>query len=415
MIMSKALTTESVQRDVASRKPNLVTIDAPITAPPQFIRPSPFGAMLAQFFGFGIAAGLWAGSIPFVSQAARMTTADIGIAFTIYTAAYILAMTLGGKLLSYVAPRRILLIGAPAAIATLAGLLLATSSIQVTIFLTSVGFTMGLMDLVMNTEGTLVEADLQRPILARLHCFASTGTGIGAIAGSVFALTLGPLASLVLGAVFLMAGCLAVALATPDRVIVRAARGGIWAAYSSTILILGIIFGIDVAGETAASIWSARLLAEQAPHLAVIAGIGVSFFCACQAVMRFMGDQIRRALGDSRLVAISLVIAMIGFAVVGASAEFAMSVIGFALVGIGTAMQVPCLFALSAKLHPHNGGAALSLVATIAGVPRLVAPWAFGEIASRWSTGVAFSSIAAACLIAIGLAIAIQRHLTREI
>jgi hypothetical protein len=391
--------------------PTKADIGIPVAAPAHTSGLSPFGAMLTQFFGFGIPAGLWAGSVPFVTGAAGMSTADIGIAFTIYTAAYILSMTLGGKLLSYASPRRILLIALPFNVQTLAGFLLAGSPMSVTIFLTSVGFVLGLTDLVMNTEGTLVEADLQRPILARLHCSASTSTGIGALAGSIFALTLGPFASIALCLVFTSLAFAAIYRATPPRPIVQRTGGGIWAAYSSDLLILGVIFGIGVAGETAASIWSARLLAEQAPHLAVISGVGVSFFCGCQAVMRFMGDVLRRALGDSRLIAISLVVASIGFGVVGASATFTMSVIGFALVGVGTAMQVPCLFALAARLHPRNGGAALSLVATIAGGPRLIAPWGFGEIASRFSTGFAFGTIAAAFLIAIGLALLVQRRI----
>jgi len=369
---------------------------------------TPFAAMLTQFFGFGIAAGLWAGSVPSVSAIAHMSTSDIGLAFTLYTAAYILAMTLGGKGLSVANPRRILLVGLPANAVALAMLLLAQSSFAMTLSLAAVGLIMGLLDLVMNTEGTLIEADLGRPILARLHCSASTGTGIGALAGSAFALTVGPYASALLAIAVLTLSLIVVAAATPDRAIVRAQRGGIWVAYSPALLALGIIFGIGSAGETSASIWSARLLAEQAPQLAVIAGIGVSFFALCQAAMRFMGDQLRRAFGDGRLVALSLTTATAGFVTVGLSADFTTSVMGFALVGIGTAMQVPCLFALAARLHPRNGGAALSLVATIGGAPRLVAPWAFGEIASRWSTGASFGAIAIAFLIAIGLALMTQ-------
>jgi hypothetical protein len=262
----------------------------------------------------------------------------------------------------------------------------------------------------MNTEGTLVEADLGRPILARLHCFASIGTGIGALAGSAFALTTGPSASIALLVVTLSAAFVCVYAAAPDRAIVRSARGGIWVAYSSQLLSLAIMFGISAVGETSAQIWSARLLAEQAPRLAVIAGIGVSFFAGCQALMRFKGDSLRRIFGDGKLVALSLVIAMVGFTIVGTSADFIRSVTGFAFVGLGTAMMVPCLFALAARSYPLNGGAALSLVATIAGGPRLLAPWGFGEIASRWSIGAAFGVVAAAFFVAIGLSLLMQRR-----
>jgi MFS family permease len=366
--------------------------------------------MIIQFFGFGIVLGLWSGSVPFVAEAAHMATADLGFAFTLFTGAYILAMTLGGKCLAMASPRRIMVIAIPFNALAIIGLLLAKTPAMLTASLIMLGLVMGLIDLVMNTEGTLVEADLKRTVLARMHCFASIGTALGAIAGSAFALTLGVWASSLLGVVALGIGMAAILVATPERPVLKAQSGGLLSAYSTVILLFGILFGIGAVGENAAQIWSARLLAEQAPALAVIAGLGVSFFAGCQAVMRFFGDQLRRRFGDTRLVAGSLVVAMAGFAVVGTSSSFAGSVVGFALIGVGTAMQVPCLFALAAASNPLNGGAALALVALLAGGPRLVAPWAFGEIASQTSTGTAFGTIAALYVVAIVLSVNVVRR-----
>lgn len=367
-------------------------------------------AMIIHFFGFGIVLGLWSGSVPFVADAAHMATAELGFAFTLFTGAYILAMTLGGKCLSVASPRRIMLIAIPFNMLAIIGLFLARSPSMLTASLIALGLVMGLIDLVMNTEGTLVEADLKRTVLARMHCAASIGIGLGAIAGSVFALTLGVAASMLLGIGALGTGMAAVVIATPDRPVLKVQSGGLLSAYSTVILLFGVLFGIGAVGENAAQIWSARLLAEQAPTLAVIAGLGVSFFAGCQSVMRFFGDQLRRRFGDTRLVAGSLVIAMVGFAVVGTSTSFAGSVVGFALIGVGTAMQVPCLFALAAASNPVNGGAALALVALLAGGPRLVGPWAFGEIASQTSTGTAFGTIAALYVVAIVISISVIRR-----
>ncbi len=371
-------------------------------------RLSPFGAMLTQFFGFGIAAGLWAGSVPFVANQAKMTTLDIGRAFTLFTAGYIVAMTLGGGAMRLASPRAVMLMALPVNALAMAGLLLSTSTLQVTICLAAVGLIMGLIDLVMNTEGTFVEKDMRRPILVRLHCFASLGTGIGAIAGSAFALTIGLFASVALSTLALTIGFIAIHRATPERMRLSGTKGGLWAAYSPSLMILGIIFGIGAAGETSASIWSARLLSEQAPSLAAISGIGVSFFAGCQVLMRFFGDRLRQTFSDATLVAVSLGFATIGFSVVGMSDGFAASVIGFAFVGLGTALQVPCIFSIAARLNPQNGGSALSLVALIAGLPRLAAPWAFGEVASHTTTGIAFDLIAGAFIIAVCLAIIVR-------
>ncbi|MDR3497330.1 MAG: MFS transporter [Ancalomicrobiaceae bacterium] len=361
--------------------------------------------MLTQFFAFGIAAGQWSGTVPTVAAASGVDSATLGLAFTAFTAAYILSMTFGGPILARLPNRPLLIIGNVASAAAVSSFVISASPIALFVSLVGIGVAMGFLDLTMNSEGAQVEVETGRPKLARLHGCASAGSALGAIVGSALALTVGTWASIVACCLAHAGAVVVVYRLTPERVVrtraERKASGGFPG--SLGLIILGIVFGIGVSGESAANMWSARLLDEQAPQLAVIAGIGISFFAGCQAIVRFSGDQLRRHFSDRTLIAACLTVAAVGFAIIGQSSGFAMSVVGFALVGFGSALTVPCVFALSVAASPGHGGAALSYIAAVAGLPRILSPWAFGLIAGQFSTGTAFGLIAAALIVAVVL------------
>ena len=66
-------------------------------------------------------------------------------------------------------------------------------------------------------------------------------------------------------------------------------------------MLLGIAAGLIIAAETAALLWSAKLLNDIAPSLAAIAGLGAAFFGLCNAAVRFPGDRMRSLLGERTL------------------------------------------------------------------------------------------------------------------
>ena len=108
------------------------------------------------------------------------------------------------------------------------------------------------------------------------------------------------------------------------------------------LMLLGIAAGLIIAAETAALLWSAKLLDELAPSLAAIAGLGAAFFGICNAAVRFPGDRMRSLLGrdaaDDRLAG------RVDLRLRGAGAvheSFAVSVAAFASVGFGLALLIP--------------------------------------------------------------------------
>jgi hypothetical protein len=356
-------------------------------------------SVAAMFFAFGVGVGLWGGASGAILTRAGVDAAAFGIILTVYTGAYLVAMSAGGALAHRFGLERALAVCAIVFGAALCAVLNAGSTAWVATALVVAGFIGGVVDLLMNAEGARIERRLGRPILARLHAAASAGMALGAILGSLIAAGPAPWA----------AGVLAwLALASAGVAYDRAARndrpppapvGTSWGkglSFAPALIGFGLLIGVSIAAEFAASLWSTLLLREEAPKLVAISGLGAAFFSACQAALRFNTDVIRVRISDLRIIVVSFAIAAVGFAMVGAQAGFAASVAGFALIGVGTGPIVPCGFALAARQSEAGPAVGLASASLFSALTRLPAPLATGAIAQMLSLPTAFAAFAVA-------------------
>jgi MFS family permease len=255
---------------------------------------------------------------------------------------------------------------------------------------------------------------MRKPIFTTFHGSASAALPVFAIASSIISTTLGTLATSLLVAGTLALTWAIVYFLLPQRQLARKEEGAV-AILSprGPLIIMGLTVGLSISCETAAVFWSAKLLNEQAPSLAVIAGLGAAFYGICNAAMRFYGDRLRTRYDEMVLMLASTALAMAGFATLGLSTSFALSVVAFACVGFGLSMLCPCLFNMAAAQMPKNRAAALGFISMIAGAPRIMAPWIFGWIAASHSTSVAFGLCTFVLVVAFGL-IMLLRNMNLE-
>jgi hypothetical protein len=356
-------------------------------------------SVAAMFFALGVGVGLWGGASGAILTRTGVDAATFGSLLTIYTGAYLVAMSAGGALAHRFGMGRVLPVAAIVFGAALCGLLNAWSGAAVAIAIIPTGFLGGVVDVTMNAEGARIERRLGRPILARLHAAASAGIAIGAILGSLIAAgpapwTAGALAWLIL----IGAGFAYDRAARSDHPSAAPAgplsRSGL--SFAPALIALGIVIGVSIAAEFAATLWSALLLREEAPKLAAISGLGAAFFASCQAALRFNADAIRFRIHDLHIIVVSLAIAAAGFALVGVQAGFAVSVVGFALIGVGTGPIVPCSFALAARQSEAGPAVGLASASLFSTLTRLPAPLATGAIAQMLSLPAAFAIFAGA-------------------
>jgi len=363
------------------------------------------------FFSLGAALGAWAGTVPYVTRAAGIDDIALGLGLTGYTIAYVIAMALGPRLARWSTNRGVLLIMLPLLGFSVVALSLSTAPAYFFGALVIFGLVLGLTDLFMNAEASAIETDLGRPVFASFHGSASAGVAVFAIMGSLIAAWTEPWVAALLSAVLLLACAEAV-----RRWLLARRPALLTNAFSSTapisllpFTLLGLAAGLVIAGETSAIMWSAKLLEQQAASLAAIAGIGAAFFGLCHAGIRFMGDRSRARFGDMPLMMGSLAVAAAGFAAIGLSQSFAMSVAAFALVGFGTACVIPCIFALAGRLTAANRAKGIGIISLVAGVPRILAPWLFGWLAETRSASFAFAMCAIGMLAALIFILLIRR------
>ena len=375
---------------------------------------TPRAAMTAVFIAYGIGSGLWAGSIPSVMRNAAIDSLMLGLGITFYGIAYVMVMSSGGTLARFASNRAIILISLPLVALTGSLLLVSASRLWFLITLVLFGAVQGLLDLFMNAEASYVESDLKRPIFTSFHAAASAGMALFALIGSLIMADASPLwtaAILCIG--MLMMGIFA-ARRLPARYSAMARISPASPAPRLTpLIILGLAAGLAIAGETAAIMWSAKLLDEQAPSLAAIAGLGTAFYGLCNTSMRLAGDTIRARFGDIALILGSLLLAATGFVLIGISGSFALSTFAFALTGLGTACVIPAIFAITARHMTENRARGLGIVSLVAGLPRVLAPWLFGWVATQHSTSFAFGLCALAMAVALGLILLLQLLLRR--
>ncbi|MCW5662547.1 MAG: MFS transporter [Piscinibacter sp.] len=358
--------------------------------------PGARAAITAVFFAFALPIGLWAGAIPALLRQSGSDGRQLGIALTLHTAAYIGAMAAGGQLARRIAPRRLVLAALGLVALAFPLLYAAGSPLMLTLALIGTGASGGLLDLAMNTEGTALERRLGRPILLSMHAAASLAFALGAFGGSLVATQAGPLwLVLPVWAVFApVAWWLARLAPAPEPAPLTVAARPRRVERGRGVGLIGLLLGLCIGAEIAAQMWSASFLERQARELAAFAGAGAAFFAGCQALTRLVGDRLRHAFGDRRVITGSLLIGVAGYALVAGVPGFAAGVLGFALVGFGTACVVPCCFALLAR-DPERASAALGSASLVAGLIRLPTPLYLGFVAAAWGEEVAFAGIAA--------------------
>ncbi|MFZ1679713.1 MAG: MFS transporter, partial [Rhizobiaceae bacterium] len=356
-----------------------------------FIPDSPRAAILAVFAGFGAAIGSFAGSTPQMVAQAGLTNSTWGMAVTVLAIASVTAMSAGGLLARHFTHRRLLLTLLPLLTAALYAVLTIGTLAGFFAAIAAFGLVTGALDVIMNAEGGAIEGDLKRPVYTMFHASVSLSIAVFALVSSYLSTRYGTPWTAAVASLALLAAFVAVHRSVRDRPLPERKGGRVFIARPTRPLVLmGLATGLVIACEITALFWSSKLLAETAPALATISGLGAAFFGLANGLVRLPGDRLRARYGEIRLMLVLISVAIVGFAGLGLADGFAANVIFFGMTGMGLSILCPCLFAMAGAETPHNRAAGLSVALMIAGIPRIVAPSLFGLAADAVSTGFAF-------------------------
>ena len=370
---------------------------------------TPRAAIMAVFAVFGAIFGTFAGSVPQLIAHFGLNSASYGLGVTVMSAATVAAMGVSGRIARHVSHRRLLLALMPALLVVLLLLFTATWLPLFFIFAALLGAVSGVLDVIMNAEGGAVEVDMKRPVYTAFHGSASLSVAVFAILSSVLSTEYGTKASACAASVAVAVAMLMVYANVPSRALpaqlAQTAGAKRRASFTRPLVLIGVAVGLVFVAELAALLWSSKLLAETAPELAALSGLGAAFFGLCNAVVRFPGDRLRARFGEFPVMRVMICVAVLGFLGLAATETFTANVFFFALTGMGLSMLAPCLFAMAARETSWNRAAGISVAMLVAGLPRITSPTLFGTIAEIASTRFAFGLCA---IVLVGALIAVN-------
>lgn len=357
--------------------------------------------MLLTFATFGAIVGTHVGALPFVVRNSNVTAYEFGMVGSLGMLANITAMSIGGWVNRHFDHRSVLLVILPLCFFAMLYTLVVQSLVSFGFSVICLSFALGTMDLFMNAEGSAVEHESGTTIFSAYHGSASLGIALFAIISSLVSAWLAPWFGALFAVVPVVVTLAAIFQSIPKRAVERhhATPTRVLLPYR-TLTFIGLAAGFNVTCEGAATLWAGQLLVDIAPQLAAYSGLGVAFYGLCGGVMRLVGDRLRLRHGDERIMIASLSVAVTGFSILSIAPGFAISVLAFAGVGFGLAIVFPCLFSLAAKLVPEGRAAAMSYVATIGGIPRVILPFILGWLAQMFSLGAVFAACAVVALAA---------------
>lgn len=364
---------------------------------------SPRTTITLTFIAFGSVVGINVGALAVLQKQAGVTPLIFGYMAALGMLSNIVVMGLGGFINRHFDHRSVLLFILPVAFAGLILTLLAQSVLSFAIAIILFNLALGGLDLFMNAEAAVVEHASPKPIFSSFHGAALFSIGMFSIIGSTIAIWLGPLWGMLAPLPLVALAIYAIHKTIAHRPIVEHAEKPKPVQLPIKILLfIGIVLGLNVACELTCIQWSGRLLAELAPNLAAYSGLGVTFYGLCNGTTRLFADRLRSRFGDFKLMMSSLLVAILGLAVLATTPGFLISVLAFATAGVGLASIFPCLFSITAKLVPEARASALAFVSAVGGAPRILLPIGLGMLAQNYGLNAIYGAAALVAAVALG-------------
>jgi fucose permease len=264
------------------------------------------------------------------------------------------------------------------------------------------GSAMSILDVAINTEGTMLEALEGHPIMGNLHGTFSLGAMAGAaLAGALIGL--GWPAGTQLAAFGVVSAFAAVASTRamlPAHPPLHDEAGGPTSGRTGfrpqgPLLILGLLAFAGMGAEGAMYDWSVLYLQQEVGLPAPQAALGYSAFAAAMALARFGGDSLRRRYPERLLLRAGGATSALAMALVLLTGNPVVSYVGYALIGGGLAMVVPIIYNAATRVPGTARASAIATVSAIGYSGFLLGPPLIGGIAHAWSLTWALAAVVA--------------------
>jgi len=346
-------------------------------------------------FGLGgIAISAWGPRLPAIKASLEISTAVIGLLLAGVTVGAILGLLASAPILRWLGSRRsvtgaLLLI---ATAMTVMGLALILNSVPlVAVAFMIVGFGIGVLDVMINVEGSAIEQAAGRTVMPMMHGAWSVGAAAGSGIGAACAgLGVAPSAQLIVEAVIIAAVALGMAAGIPHgsrgpqerEAEGRRAALGQWLRgwLDWRLLLIGVVMlGVEL-GEGSANSWLTLAVRDDHGQTAAVAAMFFTAFAAAEALARIFGGPVVDRLGRVRTIRATTALGIVGMVLFIDGGDPWIVLVGVLLWAVGVSMGFP--LGMSAAAETGNDPAArVSVVASIGYFANLAGPPAIGVLA----------------------------------
>ena len=366
-------------------------------------------AVSVSFLAFGVTVGGLIPRVPALKDQLHLTDGQVGLA--------LLGLSLGGvtgalasRLVIHRGARLFIRAGTIGLCIAIVGPALAANLIELMASLFLIGFLWGFIDVLENALGAQLERSAGKPLINGFHGFWSLGAFVGSlVAGGAAYSGIAPLAQFIGTGLVVALGSAWFLRGLPDLAAIEAMPGVAPGRLVLTAAVLGLVamgFAAVIA-EGGTSDWSALYLREISHANPGVAAAGFSGFSIAAMLVRFRADLVTARLGQAAVARIGAVIAVAGLAVAIAFPWLPVAVAGFTIVGMGTAVVVPLVFAAGANLGRTGTSLALVMAATYCGTiagPPLIGT-AADHVGLRFAMAIPLAGAVAVVLLAGNAAI----------
>jgi MFS family permease len=351
-------------------------------------------AVTAAFGLGGITISAWGPRLPAIKADLGTGTATIGLLLAGVTVGAILGLLASTPVLHWLGSRRavagaLLLIATAMAVMGLALIPGSVPLVAVAFVITGLGI--GILDVLINVEGSAVEQAAGRTLMPMMHAAWSIGAAVGAgIGAACAALGVTPATQLIAEAVLIAAAALGTATGIPpgrrgsagppppDR----AARLRQWLRgwLDWQLLLIGVVMlGVEL-GEGSANNWLALAVRNNHGQTATVAALFLAVFAAGEALARIFGGPIVDRLGRVRTIRVTTALGVVGVVLFIQAGNVWIVLAGVLLWAVGVSMGFPLGMSAAAESGP-DPAARVSVVASIGYFANLAGPPAIGVLA----------------------------------
>lgn len=354
--------------------------------------------LIAGFGLGGVTISAWGTRLPAITDELRVDTGTIGTVLAFVTVGSIAGLLSSTPVAHRFGTRRgipgaLLVIGV--ALVVLAAGISSRAVPLLAVAFAIVGFGLGLLDVLLNVEGSAVERAAGRTLMPLMHAAWSVGVAVGSgIGAGSAALGIAPAPQFLGEAVLVVVAAALLHRNLPDHAVetgassrpIDAIRGWLRGWLDVRLLLIGLVMlGAEFA-EGSANNWLTLGVQREHGQTAAVAALFFTAFALGEATARTLAGPVVDRLGRVWAVRITTAIGVVGLVLFILGSAPWLVLLGVVLWAVGVSMGFPLGMSAAAEGGGANPAARLSVVASIGYFANLAGPPVIGVLAER--TGI---------------------------